>query len=158
MRLRLLMAALLIATACGGGGANIDSPCDLADAALVQTYFEGTVADGAEGIARNCEFAIEGGLVDDVDVFDFGTDDRWDGTRSGFEDNRGGTTDVSGIGDEAFYPNDSGPTSLVVRAGGRIFEIDGGLGAFAQEEPSQQLIEAVANLAAAIADDLAGAG
>lgn len=157
MRLRLLIAALLVATACGGG-ADIDSPCDLADAVLVQSFFGGTVADGIEGDARNCDFAIAGGLVEDIDVFDFGTDDGWAGTRSGFEDNLGGTTDVLGLGDEAFYANDSGPASLVVRAGGRIFEVDGRLGIFVQDEPSQELIEAVANLASAIADKLAEAG
>jgi hypothetical protein len=150
------MGVLLLVTvaACGGGGSNIASPCDLADAALVQSIFGGTVSDGVEGDARNCEFTIEGGLIEDVNVYYFGSDDGWDGTRSGFESNVGGTTDVAGIGEEAFYPNDDGPTSLVARAGGQIFEVDGDLSIFDQGEPSEALIQAVANLAGAIADDL----
>ena len=58
-----------------------------------------------------------------VDVFWFGLASSWDGTRDGFVENRGGATDVSGIGDEAFYPNDSGPIEVVAHAGGEIFAI-----------------------------------
>jgi len=150
----ILLLLLVTVAACGGGGSDIASPCDLADAALVQSFFGGTVTDGVEGVARNCEFTIEGGLVEDVNVYYFGSDDGWDGTRSGFENNVGGTTDVPGIGDEAFYPNDNGPTSLVARAGGQIFEVAGGLSIFDTSEPSEDLIQAVADLAGAIADDL----
>jgi hypothetical protein len=149
-----ILLLLVTVAACGGGGSDIASPCDLADAALVQSFFGGTVTDGVEGVARNCEFTIEGGLVEDVNVYYFGSDDGWDGTRSGFENNVGGTTDVPGIGDEAFYPNDNGPTSLVARAGGQIFEVAGGLSIFDTNEPSEDLIQAVADLAGAIADDL----
>src|SRR3970040_559931 len=66
---------LLVITACGGGGSDIASPCDLADAALVQSIFGGTIADGVEGVARNCEFTIEGGLVEAVNVYYFGSDE-----------------------------------------------------------------------------------
>ncbi|HEX9854139.1 MAG TPA: hypothetical protein VGC47_02390 [Acidimicrobiia bacterium] len=123
------MATLLLGTAlaaCGGGdggGADIDSPCDLADAAMVQEAFGGTVAAGVEGGARNCEFEISGGPVESLSVFHFGEASSFDGVRSGFEDNRGGTTDVAGIGDEAFYPNDRGPIEIVASADGEIFAV-----------------------------------
>ena len=68
-------------------------------------------------------YADAGGEVDSVSVFYFGDDSRWEGTRQGFEDNTGGTTDVPGLGEEAFYPNNVGPYSLVVRANGIIFEV-----------------------------------
>jgi hypothetical protein len=130
MRSVLAVALVVVAAACGGGGggddavgASIDSPCDLADAAMVQATFGGTVADGVEGQGRNCEFTISDGPVESVSVFHFGDASGFAGTRSGFEENRGGTTDVAGIGDEAFYPNDRGPSELVVSSGGQIFEV-----------------------------------
>lgn len=135
----------------GGPGGSIASPCDLADAAQVSTFFSGTVADGVEGVARNCTFAITDGDVTSVDVFYFGDASVWDGTRSGFETNRGGVTDVDGIGDEAFYPNDMGERELVVQAGGEIFAITVFAGL---DEPTAAAIDSVAGLAGFIAGDL----
>jgi len=89
----------------------------------VTAAFEGTASEGVPDIARNCRFEITGGEVDSVSVFYFGDDSLWEGVRQGFEDNRGGTTDVPGLGDEAFYPNNAGPYSLIVRANGIIFEV-----------------------------------
>jgi hypothetical protein len=43
--------------------------------------------------------------------------------RTGFDENRGGTTDVTGVGDAAFHPNDVGPTELVVLTSDIIFAI-----------------------------------
>jgi hypothetical protein len=152
---RVLVAAVVVAAsaaACGGGG-GVDSPCDLADAAMVQAGFGGNVAEGVEGEARNCSFEIAGGLVPSVNVYHFGDSSSFEGIRSGFEDNRGGTTDVPGIGDEAFYPNGSGPTELVVSAGGVIFEVQ--VFALFGDLPAGSE-EAVAELAAAIAADLGG--
>lgn len=154
---RLLVAALslvLLVSACGGepgGGGNVSSPCDLADAAMVQSVFGGTVADGSEGSARNCSFSIEGGPVSSVDIFWFGSASGWDGTRDGYVGNRGGVTDVSGIGDEAFHPNDSGPIELVAHAGGEIFAITV-FNAFIDLPPETP--DLVSELAKAIADNL----
>jgi len=154
---RVLVAAVVAAAsaaACGGGGGGgVDSPCDLADAAMVQEAFGGNVADGVEGEARNCDFEIAGGLVPSVNVYHFGDASGFEGTRSGFEDNLGGTTDVPGIGDEAFYSNDSGPTALVVSAGGVIFEVQ--VFALFVDLPAGSE-EAVAALARAIATNLEG--
>jgi hypothetical protein len=153
---RVLVAAVAVAAsaaACGGGGGGVDSPCDLADAAMVQEAFGGNVADGVEGEARNCDFEIAGGLVPSVNVYHFGDASGFEGTRSGFEDNRGGTTDVPGIGDEAFHPNDTGPGELVVSAGGVIFEVQV-FALFGELAPGSE--DAVAELATAMAADLGG--
>jgi hypothetical protein len=149
---QLLVGLLAISMACAGGGASeLGSPCDVASVELVAASFTGQVSDGVEGVARNCTYEIEGGEVLSVDVFYYGTDDGWDGTRSGFESNRGGTTDVEGIGDEAFYPNDAGPRELVVRSGGQIYSVT----VFnALAEPPPAAVEGVSSLAAAIADQL----
>jgi hypothetical protein len=58
-----------------------------------------------------------------VDVFYYGTSADWDGIRQGFEDNREGTTDVAGVGEEAFNPNDMGAGELVVLAGDVAYEV-----------------------------------
>jgi hypothetical protein len=141
--------------ACGGGeggGGEISSPCDLADAEMVRSVFGGTVAEGVEGEARNCDFVIEGAPVFGVDVFYYGSADGWDSTRQGFEDNRGGVTDVEGIGDAAFFPGDTGASELVVQSGGQIFSVTVFIGF---DEPSVEVINGVAELSTAIADDLA---
>lgn len=146
---------VLAVAACGGGdeegGGSVSSPCDLADAAMVQSVFGGTVSEGEEGVARNCTFEIEGGPVVSVDVFWFGPASGWDGTRDGYVDNRDGVTDVSGIGDEAFHPNDSGPIEIVAHAGGEIFAITL-FNAFLEPEPEAPA--QVSELAQAIADNL----
>lgn len=148
-----LSIALIAAARDGetGGGGNVSSPCGLADAAMVQPAFGGTVAEGSEGEARNCSFSIEGGTVSSVSIFSFGAASGWDGIREGYVDNRGGVTDVSGIGDEAFHPNDSGPIEVVVQAGGEIFAISV-FNAFI--EPPPETPDLVLELAQAIADDL----
>jgi hypothetical protein len=119
----------------------------------VTEIFEGTASEGVPGDARNCRFEIAGGEAKSVSVFYFGPDSSWDSIRQGFEDNRGGTTDVPGIGDEAFYPNDVGPSSLVVRANGIVFEVAPLLTTtFLPTLPSAALEADVADLAGTIAD------
>jgi len=96
---------------------------------------------------------MTGGEAKLVSVHFYGSDSSWDGVRQGFEDNRMGTTDVPGIGDEAFYPNDVGPSSLVVRANGIIFQISPLLETtFPPSLPSAALEADVAELARTIAD------
>ncbi len=153
LRVWLVVLALLVAAGCGDGdGAKeITSPCDLADARMVQAAFGGEVADGIEGEIRNCDFDIEGGPVLSVTVFEYGSADDWDATRDGFEENRGGVTEVEDMGDEAFYPNDAGPQELVVSAGGRIFSVTVFAGL---EKPTVEAINGLADLAGVIADDL----
>jgi hypothetical protein len=150
----LYMSIVFIVVACGGesgGDGSVSSPCDLADAAMVQSVFGGTVAEGSEGEARNCSFSIEGGSVLSVSVFGFGAASGWEGTREGYVQNRGGVTDVSGIGDGAFHPNDSGPIEVVAHAGGEIFAISIFNGFI---EPPPQTPNLVSDLAQAIADNL----
>jgi len=158
MRITTALGAILLVSACGGGddgggSGAVDSPCDLADAALVQEVFGGTVADGVEGVARNCEYLIEGGPVDDVNVYEFGAASSWDGLRSGYEDNRGGTTDVAGIGERAFYPGDVGPLSIIASAGGQNFSVNA-YDAFTEAPSGTE--ELVAELARRIAARLEG--
>ena len=149
MSRRIWLAGLVLvsAVACDGGN-EISSPCDLAEAEMVEEFFAGTVAEGVEGDFLNCDFAIEGGTVLAVTVFDYGEADDWSATRQGFVDNRGGVTDVDDLGDEAFYPNDNGARELVVRAGGRVFSVTVFSGL---EEASTEVVNGVAELAEAIA-------
>jgi hypothetical protein len=142
--------ALACLGACGDDG-EISSPCDLADAEMVGSSFAGTVSEGVEGDFFNCDFEVEGGPVFSVTVFDYGDADGWDSTREGFVDNRSGVTDIDGLGDRAFYPNDTGARELVVQAGGRIFSVTvfSGLG-----DPHAEAIEGIADLSAAIAERL----
>ncbi|MGB8331957.1 MAG: hypothetical protein WCE62_17660 [Polyangiales bacterium] len=108
-----------------------------------------TASEGVPGNASNCEFDTPGGETGSVNVFYFGDDSGWEATRNGYEMNRGGTTDVPGVGEEAFYPNDFGPTELVVRANGIVFAVS----AFTFfSEPSAALAADVAELAQAIAE------
>jgi hypothetical protein len=137
----------------GNGLTDAERACQLTDAATVTAIFEGTASEGVPGSARNCKFEITGGEAKSVSVFFFGPDSSWDSIRGGFEDNRGGTTDVPGIGDEAFYPNDVGPSSLVVRANGIVFEVAPLLATtFPPSLPSAALEADVAELANTIAD------
>ncbi len=148
-----LLPALLVVAACGAGGAAIDSPCDLADAAMVQAALGGTVSEGVEGDFLNCDFSIVDGPALSVSVYDFGTAGGWDDARQGFVDNRGGVTDIEELGHAAFYPNDVGAGELVVQAGGRIFSVSLFTGF---DEPGTGAINGLANLAEAIAADLEG--
>jgi hypothetical protein len=154
MRSRLWLIVLLISVvACNGNsGGSISSPCDLADAELVESVFGGTVAEGVEGQARNCDFEVQGGPVFSVAVFYYGSADDWDSTRQGFEDNRGGVTDVEGIGDEAFFPGDFGARELVVQSDGETFSVTVFTGF---DDPTPEVINGVADLSKAIADNLA---
>lgn len=152
---RVTILSVVLVAACGGSNGDssgsIDSACDLADAALVQEHFAGTVAEGVEGSARNCSFEIEGGEATSVDVFYFGSATGWEGTKDGYEANRGRVTDVESLGDDAYFPNDVGDRELVVSAGGEIFAVSAFTGF---EDPSSGAVASVSALAAAIADDL----
>jgi hypothetical protein len=117
---------------------------------MVTAAFGVPASEGMQGNARNCGFDLTGAEAESVDVFYFGEDSGWESIREGYEDNRGGTTDVPGVGEEAFYPNDNGPTELVVRANGIVFAVS----AFVFfSEPSAALAADVAELAQAIADN-----
>ena len=140
------------ASGVGGGSAGTD-PCNLATPDMVAAAFGGSSSPGVPGTARNCTFAVTGGSVPNVDVFYvdvfyYGTAAEWDGIRAGFESNRGGTTDVPGIGSKAFHPNDAGPTELVILAGDTVYSVSGGFGA------SDEVNADVAELATAIAGTL----
>jgi hypothetical protein len=122
---------------------------------MVAAAFGGSSSGGVPGTARNCTFKLTGGSVPDVDafyvdVFYYGTAAEWDGIRDGFESNRGGTTDVPGIGSGAFHPNDAGPTELVIMAGDTVYSVSAGSGA------SNEVNADVAELATAIAGTLGG--
>ena len=117
---------------------------------MVGEAFGGTASEGEAGAARNCGFEIEGGAATHVDVYHYGDSSGWDGTRQGFEDNRSGTTDVSGLGDAAFHPNDMGPSELVVRAGDVIFSVS--TGAFGGSGPESEA--GLLSLATAIVDSV----
>ena len=90
-------------------------PCVLVPAGTVAAIFTAASASGEPGIARNCTFTLVDGLVPTVEVFHYGPSTDWDGVKAGFEENRGGVTEVPGVGDDAFQPNDVGPYEIVVR-------------------------------------------
>ena len=98
-------------------------PCALVTPEEVASAFAASSASGEAGIARNCSFTIVDGVASSVEVFHYGPSSQWDGVKSGYEDNRGGVTDVAGIGDEAYQPNDVGPYEIVVRSGDVIFAV-----------------------------------
>jgi hypothetical protein len=100
-----------------------DDPCGLVSADVVASIFGSTAASGEPGIARNCHFEIQDGVSRSVEVFHYGSSDQWDGIREGYEDNRGGVTEVPGLGDSAYQPNDVGPYEIVVRSGDTIFAV-----------------------------------
>ena len=89
--------------------------CALVPAGTVAFIFSAASASGEPGIARNCTFTVVDGLVPTVEVFHYGPSTDWDAVKAGFEENRGGVTEVPGVGDEAFQPNDVGPYEIVVR-------------------------------------------
>ena len=146
-----LAGLVLVSAAACDDGSGITSPCDLADTELVGRFFEGTVAEGVEGDFFNCDFTIEDGPVLTVTVFDYGEADDWSTTRQGFVDNRGGVTDVDDLGDDAFYPNDTGAREMVVRADDRIFSVTVFSGL---EAPTVDVIGGIAGLSDAIAERL----
>jgi hypothetical protein len=134
----------------GGGGTSGTDPCNLATPEMVAAAFGGSSSAGVPGVARNCTFTVTGGSVPTVDVYYYGTAGEWDGIRAGFESNREGTTDVAGIGSQAFHPNDAGPTELVIVAGDTVYSVSAGFGA------SDEVNADVAELATAIAGTLGG--
>jgi len=97
------------------GEAATGLECALVPAATVAAAFDATSASGEPGIAHNCTFTLVEGLVPTVEVFHYGSSADWGGVKAGFEENRGGVTEVPGVGDEAFQPNDVGPYEIVVR-------------------------------------------
>ena len=102
-------------TTSAAGEAATGLECALVPAGTVAAAFDATSATGEPGIARNCTFTLVDGLVPTVEVFHYGSSTDWDGVKAGFEENRGGVTEVPGVGDEAFQPNDVGPYEIVVR-------------------------------------------
>ena len=104
-------------------GATTEDPCALATPEQVASAFGAASASAEAGIARNCSYTLEGGLAPTVEVFHFGSSSQWDGVKAGYEENRGGITDVSGVGEAAYNPNDAGPYELVVRSGDVIFAV-----------------------------------
>jgi hypothetical protein len=104
-------------------GESTGMECALVPAGTVAAVFGGASASGEPGIARNCTFTIEGGLVPTVEVFHYGSSADWDGVKAGYEENRGGVTAVDGVGEEAYHPNDVGPYEIVVRSGDIIFAV-----------------------------------
>jgi hypothetical protein len=112
-------ASTTVAPQTGSG----DDPCALVSAETVAEAFGGTSAEGVPGPARNCSFTVEGGIAPTVEVFHFGSAADWDGVKAGYEENRGGVTAVSGVGEDAYQPNDVGPYELVVRTDDVIFAV-----------------------------------
>ena len=90
-------------------------PCALVPSGTVAATFAAASASGEPGIARNCTFTLVDGLVPTVEVFHYGASSDWDGVKAGFEENRGGVTEVPGVGEDAFQPNDAGPYEIVVK-------------------------------------------
>ncbi len=102
-------------TTSAAGATSSGLECALVPAGTVAAAFDATSASGEPGNARNCTFTLIDGLVPTVEVFHYGSSTDWDGVKAGFEENRGGVTEVPGVGDEAFQPNDVGPYEIVVR-------------------------------------------
>lgn len=123
-----------------------DDPCALVTAEVVASIFGASSATGEPGMARNCHFTIEGGVSNSVEVFHYGSSDQWDGVKTGYEDNRSGVTEVSGMGDEAYQPNDVGPYEIVVRSGDIIFAVavQEGLGGPEVEAAILELVQTIA--------------
>lgn len=100
-----------------------EDPCALVTPEVVASTFGATSASGEAGIAGYCSFTLADGVASSVVVFHYGSSSEWDGVKSGYEDNRGGTTEVPGLGEEAYQPNDVGPYEIVVRSGDVIFAV-----------------------------------
>jgi hypothetical protein len=140
----------LATTAPAPGGGTVAGACDLTEPEVVASVFGGTGGE-EPGIARNCSYALQGGTVDQVEVYYFGTGSDWDGIRQGYADNRGPLTDVAGVGSEAFHPGDVGELELVVLAGDAVFAVGLGIGLAAPDDAGDRVQE----LAQLIAADLA---
>jgi hypothetical protein len=97
------------------GATSTGLECALVPPETVAAAFDATSASGEPGNARNCTFTLVDGLVPTVEVFHYGSSTDWEGVKAGFEENRGGVTEVPGVADEAFQPNDVGPYEIVVK-------------------------------------------
>jgi hypothetical protein len=116
-------ATMTAADTAADTGGSTGMECALVPAGTVAAVFGGASASGEPGIARNCTFTIDGGLVPTVEVFHYGSSADWEGVKAGYEENRGGVTAVEGVGEEAYQPNDVGPYEIVVRSGDIIFAV-----------------------------------
>jgi hypothetical protein len=105
------------------GEATAEDPCALATDEQVAAAFGASSASGEPLVARACSYALEGGVAPTVEVYHFGSSSGWDGVKEGYEENRGGVTDVDGVGDAAYNPNDMGPYELVVMSDDVIFAV-----------------------------------
>lgn len=129
-------------------GGGVSDACDLTEPDVVASVFGGTGGAEEPGIARNCSYALQGGTVDQVEVYYFGPGSQWDGVRQGYDDNRGPLTDVAGLGSEAFQPGDIGELELVVLAGDVIFAVGLGIGLSAPDDAGDRLQELAQRIAA----------
>ncbi|MDF2729788.1 MAG: hypothetical protein K0T01_1574 [Acidimicrobiia bacterium] len=102
-------------TSAAGEAVAGEDPCVLVPAETVASIFVATSASAAPGIARQCTFTLVDGLVPTVEVFHYGSSTNWEEVRAGFEENRSGVTEVPGVGEDAFQPNDAAPYEIVVR-------------------------------------------
>jgi hypothetical protein len=84
--------------------------------------FGGTAQGEEPGPARNCTYRLRGGAVPTVQVFSYGPASNWDGVRAGYVTNRGGVTDVPGVGAAAFRTTDA-IAEVVVRTDRGIFSV-----------------------------------
>jgi hypothetical protein len=100
-----------------------EDPCALATPEQVAEAFGASSASGEPTIARSCSYTLDGGIAPTVEVYHFGSSSGWDGVKAGYEENRGGVTDVDGIGEAAYNPNDMGPYELVVLSDDVIFAV-----------------------------------
>jgi hypothetical protein len=100
-----------------------EDPCALATPEQVAEAFGATSASGEPLVSRACSYALEAGIAPTVEVYHFGASSGWDGVKAGYEENRGGVTDVDGVGDAAYNPNDMGPYELVVLSDDVIFAV-----------------------------------
>jgi hypothetical protein len=104
-------------------GASADDPCALVTPEQVAAVFAAASATGEAGVAFNCSFTLVDGLAPSVEVFLYGPSSAWEGIKDGYEDNRGGVTDVAGVGEGAYHPNDAGPYEIVVQSGDVVFAV-----------------------------------
>jgi hypothetical protein len=95
----------------------------LATPEQVAAAFGATGASAEPGIARNCTFTLEGGIAPTVEVFHYGPASGWVGVKTVYEENRGGVTEVDGVGQGAYNPNDVGPNELVVLSDDAVFAV-----------------------------------
>lgn len=100
-----------------------DDPCALATPEQVAAAFGASSASGEPLVARACSYVLEGGIAPTVEVYHFGSSSGWDGVKAGYDENRGGVTDVDGVGEAAYNPNDMGPYELVVLSDDLIFAV-----------------------------------